>query len=1181
MLRNLKILNLPEIEEKVLNFWERNKIFEKSVALRKAKGKPFRFFEGPPTANGLPHVGHALSRAFKDIVLRYQTMRGRYVSRRAGWDTHGLPVEIAVEKELGIKHKSEIEKLGIAEFNRMAKLSVWRYKGEWERFTKRIGFWLDFSNPYITYENSYMETLWWIFGEIEKRGLLKKLHKVIPWCTRCQTPLSNNELAQPSAYQKVKDPSVYFKLPLDRKSRGKAGREYLLVWTTTPWTIPANVAVAVNPNATYTKFKVSDGFVWSHLPPPEHPGVEAVAVEKMAGAKFVGKSYEPAYPARSLSSLVRKRIYRVLPADFVSTNEGTGFVHISPAFGEDDFKLIQGENFGKRPQEMIPIFITLDERGIMKKGFPGAGKFMKDADHDVIADLDRRGFLYERGVVEHNYPFCWRCETPLIYLARLTWFIEMSKITSDLLAANAGVNWIPSHIREGRFGEWIREGKDWSISRERYWGTPLPIWEGERCSHRLVVGSFEDLNKFAFTQSRFFLVRHGEGSQNVNGTLAGFPESKVNPPRLTRRGEEQARALGERLKAEKLHLIVASPNMRARETARIIARIAKAKVVLDQRFREMDFGPFSGGTEERYRRFFENFEERFVKRPPGGENLADVRGRMVEACQDLHRRFPGKRIAIVSHGDPLWMLEAAAKGISPERVRDAPYLGFAEYHEIRFPNWPFSREGELDFHRPFVDAIILRCPECKGRMRRVKEVADVWFDSGAMPFAQWHYPFEHREMVDGQPRRRRVGVPTSDAPAKAGGALGFPADYIVEGMDQTRGWFYTLLAVSVLLKRGPSYRNVISTGLVLDKFGQKMSKSKGNVVDPMAVIGKYGADALRWYLYTVNDPADPKRFDEGELGKTIRRLFLVLWNSYAFFETYRGERMRPIAVLDQWILARLTETVREATRRLDDFQIGEAARLTEVFVEDLSRWYIRRSRKNVSPKVLEAVLRETAKLLAPFTPFFSEALYQSVADAKNAERNANDAKSVHLSDWPHAGKTKIDKKLLSAMAGVRRLASAALAAREKAGVKVRQPLASLKIKNQISNLKNKELLQLLKDEVNVKEITFDSKLKTELELDTAITPELYEEGVVREVTRMVQKLRQDAGLHFKDAIALRVEAPTETLAVIEKHSRAFKDATKAKSLELVAWEAESAGKFDAVLESKLDEKPIKLQLRKL
>ncbi|MEK7554740.1 MAG: class I tRNA ligase family protein, partial [Patescibacteria group bacterium] len=967
---------------------------------------------------------------------------------------------------------------------------------------------------------------------------------VIPWCTRCQTPLSNNELAQPGAYQKAKDPSVFVKFPLYGSHPKKHGREYFLVWTTTPWTLPGNVAIAVNPKVAYTKFKVGDEFLWSLTPPPHPPGSPApTVVEKVAGAKLAGLRYEPLYP----TTKPVKAMYRILAGDFVSTEEGTGFVHISPAFGDDDFTLIRGENQKLSEKEKIPVLITVDDRGIMKSGFPGVGKFLKEADKDVLSDLLARGLLFKEEKIEHEYPFCWRCNTPLIYLARLTWFIEMSKLKQEMLKVNKTINWIPGHIREGRFGEWLKEGKDWSISRERYWGTPLPIWEGEKCEHRFVAGSFDELNKYRYHGNQFFLVRHGEGEHNVKRTLSCMPEGQ-HPPRLTKRGKEQAEAVAERLKQEKVNLIVSSPNRRARETAQIIAKATKAKVIVDSRIQEIGFGTFNGGTEARYKSFFATFIERFSKRPPGGEHWGDVRQRMVQTMVDIDRKFSGKRIAIVSHGDPLWLLEGAAKGVSDAGMAKVPYIEVGEWREFSLPNWPFSRSGEVDFHRPFVDEIFLRCSECGGRMRRVREVADVWFDSGAMPFAEWHYPFENKEMVD---RHKH-----------------FPADYIVEGVDQTRGWFYSLLAISTLLKKGISYKNVISMGLVLDKHGQKMSKSKGNVVEPMALIGTHGADTLRWYFFTINDPADSKKFDEEDLKKAFRRIFLVIWNTYVFLETYQGERHQPIEALDEWIEARFSETATRVSKYLDRFSVGEAAREIELFVEDLSRWYVRRSRKNVSPKVLREILIGLSKLMAPFVPFFSEALYQSLVTSEKQK-----VKSVHLEDWKFLKTDAHDRRILTGMAEVRRLASLALAAREKAGIKVRQPLAMLKVKSQKLKVRNNgELIQLLKDEVNVKTVTYASKLATEVELDMVITPELYAEGMAREFSRAIQDLRKGGGYKVGDMVEVAIRTTPKLALALRSVEELVKKAVGAVRISIHETQIPE-GRWSAQTETKVDGEP--------
>ncbi|MEK7191951.1 MAG: class I tRNA ligase family protein [Patescibacteria group bacterium] len=1149
MLRGLKQFNLPEIEEKVLKFWKENQIFEKSLKNREGK-KPFRFFEGPPTANGKPGTHHILTRAFKDIMLRYKTMQGHYVLRRAGWDTHGLPVELEVEKELGIKNKQEIEKFGIAEFNARAKMSVWKYKSEWERLTERVGFWLDFEKAYVTYDNSYIETLWWVFSEINKRGLLKKLYKVVPWCPRCQTPLSSHELGQPGAYKLTKDPSVFVKFKLkpsfDKSSKGKSkGKEFLLIWTTTPWTLPANVAVAVNPKLTYTKYKVGDEYLWSYNVPPKTEGKEPEVVEKMSGKKLVGKKYELLYG---------KSEGEVLAGDFVSTEEGTGLVHIAPAFGEDDLRVA-----GDRD---IPL--TIDDQGKMKKGFPGSGKFIKEADSDIIKDLEKRGLLYGAGTIEHEYPFCWRCSNPLIYFARFSWFIEMSKLRDDLLSANEKINWKPSHIKEGRFGEWLKEIKDWSISRDRYWGTPLPIWnhpdKSSKCDEVLVIGGLEGLNKYAYHKNKFFIARHVESDHNVKNFVASGPEKGKNISRPTAKGIEQGKKLGKELKKKNIDLIVCSPYLRTTETAKLIAKETGAKIVIDKRLSELNTGIFNGRPVEEHHRFFRNLMERFIKTPPGGENWVDAQRRMVEAVKDLNDKYDGKNILIVGHGDPLWVLDRTIRGMKREEIEKISYVEVGEYKELPVGNWPFNMDGELDVHRPFVDNIALKCPKCAEKMVRVKEVADVWFDSGAMPFAEWHYPFENKKIIDKGEH--------------------FPADYITEAIDQTRGWFYTLLAVSTLLKQGAPYLNVISLGLLLDKNGQKMSKSKGNVVDPWQMIQKYGADVLRWYFYTVNDPGEPKKFDENDLAKVKNRLHNLVYNSYVFLATHcrriPAGKFKGLTLLDKWILSRLHQTIGEVTKLLDEYDIGSAAKAIEVLIDDLSRWYIRRSRKRPeSLPVLGKVLLKISKLAAPFNPFFSEALYVSLKDmGAQTSEDADNVQSVHLTNWPKAIKEEIDEKLVKQMSQIRYWASLVLAKRAEAGIKVRQPLSKLKIKNEKLKTADKELLSILADEVNVKEVVFDNKIKGEVELDTKITPELRNEGIMRELVRMAQGLRHDAGYRPGEKIVLMAEFPKDLLDVVNANLNDFKESVSAKS---VIFKKE---KFDAELNTKLDNWDIWMWVRK-
>ena len=937
MLRGLKQFNLPEIEEKVLDFWRENNIFSKTLSQSKGK-REFIFYEGPPTANGRPGTHHILARAFKDIILRFKTMQGYYAPRRAGWDTQGLPVEIEVEKELGIKNKQDIEKFGIAEFNKKAKESVWKYKDEWEKLTERIGFWLDFENAYITYENDYLEKLWGVFKKIDERGLLNKFYKVVPWCPRCQTSLSSHELGQPGAYKKVKDPSVYIKFQIP--SSKSQVNEYLLIWTTTPWTLPANLAIAVNPELTYTKYEINGEYIWAVNAPPFSSDTKIEVIEKLSGKKMIGLKYESLYENNGPHEVVK--------ADFVSAEDGTGLIHIA-SFGEDDLNLMRNK--------MSDFPVTIDDQGIMKNGLPGAGKYIKEADKDILEDLQKRNLLFYQTTIEHDYPFCWRCSRALIYFPRFSWFIEMSKLRSDLLKANEKINWIPHHLQSGRFGEWLQGVKDWAISRERYWGTPLPIWECEKCDEKLVIGSRDELKEH------------------------------------------------------------------------------------------------------------------------GGEAPADL-------------------------------------------------------------------------HRPYIDEVKLICPKCNGSMTRVKEVADVWFDSGGMPFASGEYPNR------------------------------YPADYICEAIDQTRGWFYTLLAIGVLLNEDTPYKNVISLGHLLDKHGQKMSKSKNNIVDPWEMIDKYGVDVIRWYFYTVNPPAEPKKFDEAELSKAFRRFISLLYNSYVFFETYsKNEPQVPSAswrtnfqlsnILDKWIFSRLNETILEVEENLNKYEIGYAAKILELFVSDLSHWYIRRSRKRAEAlPILQNVLLEISKLIAPFVPFFADALYKSLSGGV----------SVHLEEWPRVDPTSLklrgaSKKLIEDMSDVRTLASLALAKRAEAGIKIRQPLRKLKIKNE--KLKNnEELLHILADEINVKEIIFDSKINDEIELDINITEELKNEGAVRELARAIQGLRRDAEYSPQNKIILHADLPKKLQSVLESNKGFRKDINAEEII------FERTEKVEHFIEVDLDGSKIWLGIRK-
>jgi len=1099
--------HLPSLEEENLKKWEQKKIF-RQVMDKKTRGN-FVFFEGPPTANGKPGIHHILARSFKDVILRFKTMQGFHIDRKAGWDTHGLPVELEVEKQLGFTKKQDIEAYGIAKFNAGCRQSVWTYLDLWEKMTRRTAFWVDLENPYITYKNDYIESLWWILKQIDAKGLLYQGYRVTPHCPRCVTSLSSHELAQ--GYKEIDDQSVYVKFPIDA-----AARRYFLVWTTTPWTLPGNVALALGAGVVYAEVRMKDGgevFILAKERLVSLNGEYDILSEK-TGDQLVGTAYEPLYKViGSYSSgpnadrLVNA--YKAYAADFVSTTDGTGIVHIAPAFGEDDARL--GES------AKLPVLTTVDATGTVTAEVPGKGKFIKKADDDIKADLVGRGLLYKSETYRHSYPFCWRCGTPLLYFAKSSWYIQMSKLRDGLQKHNQDINWVPDHIRDGRFGEWLREVKDWALSRERYWGTPLPVWQCG-CGRRVVAGGMDELKRLARPRNTYLLQRHGQAENNVANIVSSWPEKQ--DWNLTAKGREQILASAAKLKAAGgADLIFSSDLQRTKETAEILAGALGREIVFDPRLRELDMGDYNGKTENEFHAFFNNKLERFSRQVAGGESLQDARRRMVGFIKELEQKYVGKRIVIVSHGDPMWLLETGLAGVSDEAALTASYNGVGEYHELTVENLPRDEMGAADLHRPFIDEVLLRCPDCGGDMKRVTDVIDCWFDSGAMPFAQWHYPFENKERIEG---------------AAGGAPTNFPADYISEAIDQTRGWFYTLLAVSTLLgKETPPYRNVICLGHVLDAKGQKMSKSKGNVVDPWLMIDKYGADAIRYYFFTVNQPGEPKLFDEKQLDEVTKKVFLILWNVLSYYQMYAGEGAKapvepprqPQSMLDRWILARLAALIKDCTARLNAYAVVDAGRGIGEFVNELSTWYIRRSRdrfKSGSPtekqeavQTLGYVLANLAKVMAPFTPFLAESLYAQVG---------GELDSVHLDEWPDDEPQDLnfeDPHILAKMEFVRQASSAGLEKRAAAGLPVRQVLA----KATVAAVQAFEpwMKEIVAEELNVEVVESRQVAEAKdagVELDTVLTPELRRKGAVRELVRNVNDLRKQAGLTVKDRIVL-------------------------------------------------------------
>ena len=1134
-----------EREEKILDFWRENQIFEKTLEKNKNKGKKFVFFEGPPTANGKPGIHHLEARAFKDAIPRYKTMCGYYVRRKGGWDTHGLPVELQVEKELGLKSKKEIEKYGIATFNEKCKESVWKYVHEWEAFTNRIGYWVDLKDPYITYKPKYIESIWNIIKQVDKQELLYKDYKVVPWCPRCGTALSSHELAQ--GYEDVKDLSVYVKFKVKNPEKiGLKGDMFLLAWTTTPWTLPGNVGLAVGEKVEYVSIssKVDSNNEEIIILAKERlenlrnkAEFEDVAGKSWKGKDLIGLEYEPLYPfiVDNISGVEKEKLqnaYKVYPADFVTTSDGTGIVHTAVMYGQEDFDL--GTKVG------LPKYHIVNEDGTFKKEAGAfAGAFVKDPNTDVsiIKDLAGRNLLFAKEKYEHSYPHCWRCHTPLIYYARDSWYIGMSKLRNKLVEENKDIHWEPEHIKEGRFGEWLSEIKDWAISRERYWGTPLPIWvcNNEKCGKKKVVGSKVELeNKSSNT---YFIMRHGQSENNVKEILNSDVKNVFH---LTEKGKNDVQKTAETIK-EKFDLIISSPLQRTKETAEIVAKVNGYKVsdiILDNRLLEVGFGELEGASEDSYSKLFSNKRDFFYTTTRGVETRQSIKKRISELLNETETKYKGKKILFVSHDASLWMMASVAQGCDVEETmtvkpRDEVFMKNAEFKSLDYKIIPRNEYGELDLHRPFIDDIVFDC-SCGHKMQRVKEVMDVWFDSGAMPFAQDHYPFENTEYIEK-------------------GA--YPADYISEAIDQTRGWFYTLHAIGVLMGKGKAYRNVICLGHILDEKGKKMSKSIGNVVNPQEMMDKYCADALRFWMYSVNQPGDSKNFDQKTVDEIVKKVFNLIVNVITFYKLYdknnSSETNRPKSkhVLDQWIVTKIDELTFKVTKGLDEYIFLEPTRSIREFIADLSQWYLRRSRDRFKNEgedqeqvlnTMKYVLITLSKIMAPFTPFLAEYIYKEAG---------GHIESVHLEDWPVA--QTVDNELLSNMDNVRAIASKGLEARMKAGINVRQPLMTLKVKKSIASGLDKlsnEFLQIIKDEVNVKEVLFDDSINTDVELDTNITPELKEEGMVREIMRAIQDLRKEKGLTVNDRVTLNVNTNQVGKEFIEKNKVEIMRVTSLKEI---------------------------------
>jgi len=1133
-------------EEKVLKFWNANKIFEKSVEKKAPKGD-FVFYDGPPFATGRPHYGHLLQSTIKDIIPRYKTMKGFRVKRRWGWDCHGLPLENIIEKELNLATKKDIENFGIEKFNEAAKKAVLRYADDWKKIIPRMGRWVDMENDYKTMDPTYTETIWWIFKTLYDKGLIYEDYKVMYLCPRCETTLANFEVGQ--GYKDIKDISSTVRFELVNEPE-----TYFLAWTTTPWTLLGNVALAVNPAISYVKVHLEDE-IWHGIYIFAKDRLSSILesfpegsyeiLEEFLGEKLLGKTYKPVfdfyYNKKDLKE--KENGWKVYGGDFVTTEEGTGIVHIAPAFGEDDMKLRIAYN--------LPFIQHVEKNGAFAKdtgkfsGLPAKPKENHEStDVEIIKDLSERKILFSKKTITHSYPHCWRCETPLLNYAASSWFVKVTKIRNKLVAQNKKIHWVPEHIKKGRFGNWLLHARDWAISRSRFWGAPIPVWKNSEGKIAHIFGSLSEL-KEKTKRNAYYVLRHGEAESNALGLVS----SKIdNPHHLTEKGKEEALICAKELRSKNINLIYASDFIRTKETAEIISKalgIKKGSVLFDERIREINTGAFDMKPITEYRNYFSSTLEKFTKEPPGGETVHSVKIRVGDFMYDIDKKYKDKNILIITHEYVIWMLDTVADGLTDfesSRIKENrdDYIKNGEWKKFPFAQVPHNKLYELDFHRPYIDEISI--PSEKGDSFRVLDVFDCWFESGSMPYGQFHYPFENKKIFN---------------PKRLFGSINFPADFIGEALDQTRGWFYSLLVLGTALFGKTAYKNVTVTGLILGEDGQKMSKHLKNYPDPFYIVDTYGADALRFYM--VSSPAVrgvDLNFSEQGVSEIMRKVVVRLLNIYSFLALQKKpdgvlnqKEKRPI--LDKWILARLSQTTREVEGGLASYELDRTARPIDSLIDDISTWYVRRSRDRFkipsndtlhAYQTLRFVLMETIKIIAPFMPFVAERIYQNL-------KKAGDKESVHLCDWPIINK-KADTHLIETMKYARNIVEEALAARSSARIKVRQPLLRMTL-NDIRLKLETEILKIICEEINIKEISFDSSQKEKVFLDTTITPELQEEGYVREIVRNIQRERKKKNLTPGEKAELFYSGNKEAQEIFKKFESEICKSTGLSQITLV------------------------------
>ncbi len=1117
-------------EKATLEFWKQNDVFNKSLEKDSPKGE-YVFYDGPPFATGTPHYGHILASAIKDAVPRYFTMRGFHVERKWGWDTHGLPVENIVEKDLGVSGKKQIEELGIGKFNEYARSRVLDFVHEWKKTVERIGRWVDFDGSYKTMDNTYIESVWWALSEVNKKGLVYEGTRVLPYCPRCETPIANSEIAMDNSYKDITDISVYVKFRLADDQTTS-----FLAWTTTPWTLPGNFALAVNPDIVYVTVKVgNENLILAKDRLESLKETPYSITEECKGSELVGKRYLPLFDYFSSQDFKNKEnAWKVYTAGFVTTTDGTGIVHIAPGYGEDDINLAK--------EKAIPFIHHVTHEGKFTsavKDFAGlpvkpkddpsnpSGQAHQSADILVIKYLAHAGTLFAKEKIVHSYPHCYRCETPLYYYAIPAWFIRIQEEKPKLLKLNEKIHWIPEHLKHGRFEKSMEGAPDWNISRNRFWASPLPIWKCGSCQRVEFLSSLDDI-KQKTKRNSFHIMRHGQAESNVGNFLNSDPKTKNN---LTAEGKKEVLDAADGLKKKHIDFIVSSDLLRTKETAEIVAGalgLSPTSIVYDKRAREYSFGDFEGKGGTEWPDYWKNrgWDDTKAK-VPGGESPDDVRNRVFDMLSDLDKKYSGKNILIVSHQFPMNYMQALSAGDDmniEETGKWASYLTKnSEVRELAFAKIPRNQKLELDLHRPYIDEIKFPCTHCKGETKRIPEVVDCWFESASMPFAAEHYPFENKKRFKSR----------------------FPSQFVAEYIAQTRTWFYYMHVVSTTLFNSIPFENVVTTGTVLAEDGQKMSKSKGNFPDPWIIFDKYGVDALRYYL--LSSPlmkSEDLNFSERDVENVYKKLISRLSNVLSFYDLYRqaSEEAKEVPsknVLDVWIMARLAELISLITKNMEIYQIDQAVRPIDSFIEDLSTWYLRRSRerfkgenkedKQTAMSTMRGILKGLSKAMAPFTPFIAEEMYQKT-------KNDGDVESVHLDSWPLLKVSKKDERVIKEMSEVRKIVSIGLEARAKANIKVRQPLARISLPKAMGDALSTDMDEykgLIKDELNVKEVEFLDGV-SEFSLDTDITPELKEEGQVRELTRAIQDLRKNDKFNPGDQAVLTVDTDDAGWELIQK-----------------------------------------------